>query len=138
MSGDAMNAIGIVIVAIINGLFLILSMKKQKQFDMNLNQQKEHNTNIDRALKNVSIQVTNDHSTNLRDDITQTYQLVESVSKRLDSAADDVREVRKQTNRLFALDREKDRRISVLEKSYVKKNIPPPNGETNYRNEEEE
>lgn len=113
METEIISAAGAVAVALISGSFLLASSRRQKRRDHA----------ITRQIGEVNGQVTNRHKTNLRDDVTETVDLirevassVKAVGNRVDAAANDIREVRRHTGRLFELDREKERRLVRIER----------------------
>lgn len=98
-------AMGAVMVAIINGIFMLASQRSQKKT----------NSDLSGKMNVITKEVKNSHPSNLRDDMDKQYLLLLRVAERVDRTSDDVREVRKATGKLFNLDREKADQIKSIE-----------------------
>lgn len=116
-------AAGAAVVAVINGGFLLASQRKQNKTNSALTGQ----------VRVITNEVKNSHPTNLRDDMDKHYTLLVRVAERVDKTSDDVREVRRETGRLFDLDRQKDNRLHKIER-HLDRHMPskeplkdPPN-----------
>lgn len=105
-------AAGAAVVAVINGAFLLASQRNQKKTNSDLSGQ----------VRVITNEVKNSHSTNLRDDMDKQYTLLLRVAERVDKTSDDVREVRRETGRLYDLDRAKEARLTKLERRFDGRN----------------
>lgn len=116
MTGEMIAAVAAVTVAGINGIFQYISTKRTKRRDA---AREARDRVITGQIRVITGEVKNHHSTNLRDDVTGILSALAGLTDSVSGIATDVREVRSHSGKLFSLDRDKETRISNIEKKMI-------------------